>query len=124
MTVCHDDWMWIETDSYIGPCRRGGGSKFRLLNRRRLMGGDRDPSLQTLLRQLHSNAMDLTDETKRRRFKLLLAATIGVADRGRLAACAQKLTQLDAAMTDHALQAPGAATVIETFLEAAAAQAR
>lgn len=114
--------MWIETDTYIGPCRRGG-SKFRLFDRRRLTGGDRDPSLQALLRQLRANAMDLTDEVKRRRFKLRLAATIGVAERARLPACAAALTRLDQAMSEQALARPGAATIIESMLETAAAAA-
>ncbi|MDX2235529.1 MAG: hypothetical protein NW200_13615 [Hyphomonadaceae bacterium] len=113
--------MWIETDQYIGPCRRGGEKGFRLINRRRFRGGDRTPSIHALFRQLHANAMDLSDPLKRRRFKLRLAATIGVAQRARLHAVAAQLELLDRRMTETALADPRAATAIEQILSAALA---
>lgn len=115
--------MWIESDTYIGPCRRGGAVRtgFRLFNRRRRAAGDRDPSLQALLRQLRANALDLSGDLQRRRFKLRLTATIGVARRAQQNAAAQVLERLDRAMTESALAEARSVTVIEQLIEQAAA---
>ena len=90
--------MWIECDTYIGPCRRGG-KKLRLLDRRHGDSGERTPSVAALLRQLRANAMDLSDPNHRRRFKLRLTATIQLAHRSQQNAVAMELTRLDNAMT-------------------------
>ena len=112
--------MWIECDTYIGPCRRGG-KKLRLLDRRHGDTGDRTPSLAALLRQLRANAMDLSDPNHRRRFKLRLTATIQLAHRSQQNAVAMELTRLDNAMTDRALADRQSFRAIEQTLERAAA---
>lgn len=113
--------MWIESENYIGPCRRGGKGGFRLFNRRLRQGGDRDPSIEALFRQLRANAVDLSEARERKRFKLRLAATIGVARRGRMKACAAHLERLDQIMTDAALSDRRSGAVIEQVLANAAA---
>ncbi len=113
--------MWIESENYIGPCRRGGRGGFRLLNRRLRRGGDRDPSIEALFRQLRANAVDLTEARERKRFKLRLAATIGVARRSGMGACAAQLEKLNHVMTDTALADRRSAAVIEQYLATAAA---
>lgn len=115
--------MWIETDTYIGPCRRTGLARkpFRLFNRRHGDAGDRMPSLPSLLRQLRANAQNLTEELDRRRFRLRLKATIDLARRLQANATAVQLEKLNKAMTDAALMDRRSVPVIETFLEAASA---
>jgi hypothetical protein len=114
--------MWIETESYIGPCRRQGRErKMRLFDRRRFDGSDRDPSLSALLRQLRSHAQNLRDETQRRRFKLRLAATIGVARRAQANVVAAQLEKLDAAVSEAALAEPRSVAIIEHILDACSA---
>lgn len=115
--------MWIETDHYIGPCRRGE-RKLRLLNRRHADEADRDPSIQALLRQLRANAQDLSDPNHRRRFKLRLSATIALARRVQQNAVALQLVKLDGAMDDRALASPRSVEVIERALQAAVAALR
>ena len=112
--------MWIECDTYIGPCRRGG-KKLRLLDRRYVDASDRTPSVAALLRQLRANAMDLSDPNHRRRFKLRLTATIQLARRAQQNAVALELTKLDTIMTDRALADRRSFPVIEQALERAAA---
>ena len=112
--------MWIECDTYIGPCRRGG-KKLRLLDRRHGDTGDRTPSVAALLRQLRANSMDLSDPNHRRRFKLRLIATIQLARRNQQNAAALELSRLDAAMTDQALADRRSTPVIEQALERASA---
>lgn len=109
--------MWIETDTYIGPCRRQGG-KGRLLNRRKASLAARDPSLVALVRQLRAASLDLTCPEKRRHFQLLLAATIGVARRTQANAAAVRLEQLQRTLSDRQLAAPGASSLIEPQLQA------
>lgn len=110
--------MWIESDTYIGPCRRAG-KKLRLFNRRRADETANDPSIQSLLRQLRSNAQDLTDETKRRRFKLRLRATIDLANRQRLRQTANILSKMDAETPEQSLTDPRAGLIIDRALMAA-----
>ncbi len=110
--------MWIETDNYIGPCRRGG-KKLRLLDRRHVNVADRDPSLQALLRQLRANAQDLSDPAQRKRFKLRLSAAIALARRVQQNAAALQLVKLDGAMDDRALADPRSIEVIERLLQIA-----
>ena len=112
--------MWIDTEDYIGPCRRGG-RKLRLLDRRHGDQAGRDPSLAALMRQLRANALDLSDAVQRVRFKLRLSATIALARRTQQNAAAQHLARLDAAMDDRALRDPRSAEVIERLLEMASA---
>jgi hypothetical protein len=107
--------MWIETDTYIGPCRRGGDRKLRLFDRRRWDGGSRDPSLGQLVRQLRAAAQDLTEEDSRRRFRLRLAATIDMAKRQNLEAVADPLARL-LSLTDSALSDSRNATAVEQYL--------
>ncbi len=111
--------MWIETDNYIGPCRRGD-KKLRLLDRRHANGADRDPSLAALLRQLRANVQDLSAPIQRKRFKLRLSATIALARRLRQNAAALHLVKLDGAMDDRALADRRAVDVIERLLQSAA----
>lgn len=111
--------MWIETDTYIGPCRRQG-RKLRLFNRRRGDDASRDPSVASLIRQLRANAQDLTDDVKRRRFKLRLTATIGLARQNRFRKTAEILEQLDRQAPEQALTDPRALILIERALTAAA----
>lgn len=112
--------MWIESDTYIGPCRRGGGKKLRLLDRRHGDAGDRTPSVASLLRQLRAGAMDLSDPNNRRRFKLRLTATIQLARRTQQNAVAVELSKLDAVMTERAMTDRAAFQVIDQALERAA----
>ena len=112
--------MWIECDTYIGPCRRGG-KKLRLLDRRHGDTADRTPSLAALLRQLRANAMDLSDPNHRRRFKLRLTATIQLARRSQQNAMALELTKLDGFATERTLADRRAVQMIEQSLERAAA---
>lgn len=114
--------MWIETDTYIGPCRRGDGRRGkRLFDRRRLNASDRDPSLQSLLRQLRTGAQNLDDAAHRNRFRLRLKATIGVARRQQANAAAGHLDRLDVSMTDAALADRRNVQAIERYLDAALA---
>ena len=115
--------MWIECDTYIGPCRRGG-KKLRLLDRRHGDASGRDPSVLALLRQLRTNAMDLSDPDQRRRFKLRLAATIQLARRTQQNAIAIELTKLDTMVSDRALADRRSGPMIEQSLERAAAHAQ
>lgn len=110
--------MWVDTDSYIGPCRRGG-RKLRLLDRRHGDEADRDPSLAALLRQLRANAQDLSDPAQRKRFKLRLSATIAVARRLRQNEAALHLAKLDGALDDSALAGRRAVEIIEHLLRLA-----
>lgn len=110
--------MWIETDNYIGPCRRGD-RKLRLLDRRHANAGDRDPSLAALLRQLRANAQDLSDPAQRKRFKLRLSATIALARRIHQNAAALQLVKLDGAMDDRALADRRSVDIIERLLQSA-----
>lgn len=112
--------MWVDTKSYIGPCRRSG-RKLRLLDRRHGDHTDRDPSLAALMRQLRANAQDLSDPVQRKRFKLRLTATIAVARRVQQNEAALHLAKLDGALDDNALAQPRAAAVIERLLEMASA---
>ena len=112
--------MWIETDNYIGPCRRGG-KKLRLLDRRHVDVSDRDPSLASLLRQLRANAQDLSTPVHRKRFKLRLSATIAQARRVQQNAAALQLVKLDGALDERALSNPRSIELIERVLQAAGA---
>lgn len=113
--------MWIETETYIGPCRRGGVRKLRLFDRRHANVADRDPSLATLLRQLRAHAQNLSDESARHRFKLRLHATIDVAHRAQANVIAAQLKKMDAALSETALAEPRSLPVIEHLLDAAVA---
>ena len=112
--------MWIETDNYIGPCRRGD-KKLRLLDRRHVIATERDPSVPSLLRQLRANAQDLSDPAQRKRFKLRLSATIALARRVQQNAVALQLVKLDGALDDRALADRRSIEVIERLLQAASA---
>jgi hypothetical protein len=111
--------MWIETDNYIGPCRRGL-KKLRLIDRRRGVLSERDPSLAALLRQLRASAQDLSTPVHRRRFKLRLVATIAMARRVQQNATALHLVKLDGIMDDRALSNLRSIDVIERALGQAA----
>ena len=113
--------MWIETETYIGPCRRGEVRKLRLFDRRHGNSADRDPSLATLLRQLRAHAQNLSDDKTRHRFKLRLRATVEVAHRAQSNVIAAQLKKLDAAMSEAALADPRSLPVIEHLLDAAVA---
>lgn len=111
--------MWIEAETYIGPCRRETPRLRLIERRRRSRTAARAPSLKALLRQLHANAMDLTDHSKRRRFRLLLAATIGAARRTGAAAAAEHLAALERAAPEHLLGDPRIVPAMEAHLAAA-----
>ncbi|WP_395646741.1 hypothetical protein [Terricaulis sp.] len=52
---------WVDVKSYIGLDRRGGGSGFRIFDRRGRATGGAPPSLATALRQLRLRCLDTQD---------------------------------------------------------------
>jgi hypothetical protein len=113
-------FAWIETETYIGPCRRQAGRK-KLFDRRRDNGAAEAPSLAKLVRQLRVINLAFADEATFSQFRLRTIAAHELARAQDNHAAAHALGQLrraiergadPAALTDvaqHALDAAASA---------------
>jgi hypothetical protein len=112
--------LWIDSPTYVGPCRRGGRNQLRLFNRRRDAGAGPAPSLKTLIRQLRMTEISHADDLALARFRLRLTAAAKLAETGGESACAADLARLSSdlatAMDVRALSA----TAAEALARAAA----
>jgi hypothetical protein len=92
------DALWIDSPTYVGPCRRGGRIGLRLLNRRRSEGAGQTPSLKTLVRQLRVADLCHADEEALRHFRLRVSAAARLAARLDDASSAEALARLSASL--------------------------
>lgn len=81
--------LWIDSPTYVGPCRRSGRGGMRVFNRRRVGGRGRTPSLATLIRQMRMSDLNYADDQTLVRFRLRFKAAAALAAENNERACAQ-----------------------------------
>jgi hypothetical protein len=113
--------LWIDSPSFVGPCRRGGRDGLRLFNRRRNAGAGPAPSLKTLIRQLRMADLSHADDLELTRFRLRLAAAANLAAVREETDCADDLLGLSSKL-DTAADARALGAVAAEVLAIAAAR--
>lgn len=107
--------LWIDSPTYVGPCRRSGRGGMRVFNRRRVGGRGRTPSLATLIRQMRMSDLNYADDQTLVRFRLRFKAAAALAAENNERACAQYLASLSdriEAATDPRLLSDEAAEIL------------
>jgi hypothetical protein len=82
---------WVETDDYVGLCRREARPSLRLIERRRVALALDEPSLATLLRRLRMTRLEFANDLEQHRFTLRLEAAAAIAEQQGQIECAQRL---------------------------------
>lgn len=107
--------LWIDNESYVGPCRRQRRQRFRLFNRRARGDWADAPSTEKLLRQLRMINLALVEAAEQRRFRLRLQAALNLAAARGQRDCRAELALLlvvyDAAPTPREIADEAAAAI-------------
>ena len=88
---------WVETEDYIGPCRRAAQG-FRIVNKRRQDRALSEPSLNTLVRQLRVINLAFANIAELQAYRLRLKAAHDAAIRKGDAASAHLLGEVKDAL--------------------------